>query len=167
MGQAGDNALMNVRRIDLSDAAVATEVLAVQRAAYGIEAEMIGSRAIPPLQETLSELMRAPLEWLGVVVAGRVVAAIAYTRHGGVVDIDRLVVAPAAMRLGYASSLVDALGAGETITVSTATLNRPAHALYVKLGFEPTGESEPVPGLFVTRYVRKPDESRSLPGSSI
>jgi GNAT superfamily N-acetyltransferase len=142
---------------DLSDVATARSVLAVQRSAYQQEAELIGSAEIPPLLESLDDLMRAPLEWIGVREGGEIVAALAYARSDDGIDIDRLVVAPAAMRRGYGSALVEALGRDEVITVSTGTGNRPAHQLYVSLGFEVTGESMPVPGLSITHYERLPD----------
>ncbi len=156
---SGDNARMNIKRLDMADAAVAAEVLAVQRAAYRVEADLIGSAHIPPLHETLDELMGAKLEWLGIRDSGAVVAVIGYTRDDGVVDIDRLMVAPSAMRQGHGAALVEALGDDGTITVSTGTRNGPARELYSKLGFEIAGESEPVPGLPVTHYLRRSDES--------
>lgn len=157
--RSGDNARMRIDRLDVADPAVATEVLAVQQAAYRVEADLIGSSEIPPLQEGLDELMTAQLDWLGLAAAGVLVAAIAFTRDENVVDIDRLIVAPVAMRQGHGSALVEALGDDVTITVSTGTLNGPARQLYEKLGFAITGESEPVPGLRVTHYLRRPDES--------
>ena len=44
------------RRADLADAALAARVLAVQHAAYAIEAELIGYPDLPPLHETLEGL---------------------------------------------------------------------------------------------------------------
>ena len=63
---SGDNHLMDVRSLDLRDDGLAETVLDLQRAAYRIEADLIGSDAIPPLHETLAELTEAPLQWLGI-----------------------------------------------------------------------------------------------------
>ena len=48
------------------DVAVAERVLQIQRAAYAVEAELVGYDAIPPLHETLAELQSQPLIFLGV-----------------------------------------------------------------------------------------------------
>ncbi|CAB4602912.1 MAG: hypothetical protein F2534_22915 [Actinobacteria bacterium] len=57
-----------IERLDLSDPAIAAQVLAIQRAAYAQEAELVGYDAIPPLHETLDELRSQPLEWLAAIV---------------------------------------------------------------------------------------------------
>lgn len=150
---------MNVERLDLKDPVVATELLRLQRSAYSVEARLIGSNAIPPLNETLAELRRAPVEWTAIRSNGALVAAMAIRSEGGAVDIDRLVVDPGAMRRGFGSVLVRSLPDDAVITVSTGTLNQPAHAFYTKHGFRKTGESEPVPGLAVTHLEREPYES--------
>jgi hypothetical protein len=53
-------------------------VLALQRAAYAVEAELIGSDAIPALRETLGDLRRAPDQWIGIYAASELVAALAF-----------------------------------------------------------------------------------------
>ena len=51
--------------LDLADAALAARVLAVQHAAYAIEAELIGYPDLPPLHETLEGLQASAEEiWL-------------------------------------------------------------------------------------------------------
>ncbi len=149
---------MPTEKIDISDPAIAQRVLEVQRAAYAVEAGLIGSTEIPPLQESLAELQSAPLHWLASRSGDRIVAAIAWTDDGELIDIDRLMVDPAAMRQGHASALVLALDLSKPVTVSTGSRNAPADALYRRLGFVPVGKSEPVPGLPVRHYVRRPDE---------
>ena len=54
------------RRADLADAALAARVLAVQHAAYAIEAELIGYPDLPPLHETLAALQATEEELLAV-----------------------------------------------------------------------------------------------------
>lgn len=144
-----------VGHLDLSDVAVATQVLAVQRAAYRVEADLIGFEEIPPLHESLDDLMQAPLVWYGIADDGAVVAAIAFTETDQGIDIDRLVVAPSAARRGYGSALVAALDQSATITVSTGAMNAPAHRLYEAHGFSRVGESGPVAGLLVTHFERE------------
>ncbi len=152
----GDNAPMRLEELDLTDPGTAAQVLAVQKAAYRVEADLIGSTDIPPLRETLAELVAAPLRWLGIRDGGRILAAIAYTNDGRDIDIDRLVVVPDAHRRGFGSALLGALDPTATITVSTGTLNHPAGAFYRAHGFMECGESTPAPGVEVTHFVRRP-----------
>ncbi len=144
-----------VSGIDISDREVAGRVLRVQRLAYRVEADLIGFDQIPPLTETLEDLMAADLRWLGVLLSGEVVAAMATTEESGTVDIDRLVVAPAFARRGLGSALIESLGLDCAVTVSTGSGNTPARLLYESKGFTLTGESSPTPGLSVTHFVRR------------
>jgi GNAT superfamily N-acetyltransferase len=153
-GRSDDNQDVYVEALDLSEPGVADAVLDLQRAAYRVEADLIGSDLIPPLTESLDELVRAALQWLGLRVGGELVAALAYSVAGSAVDIDRLVVAPDMLRQGLGSALLEALPAGERITVSTGSRNQPAHRFYSAHGFERVGETEPVPGLPVTHFER-------------
>jgi ribosomal protein S18 acetylase RimI-like enzyme len=141
--------------LDATDRAVAAELVAVQRASYAVEAELIGFDGIPALRESVEELVAAGLVWLGVLEDGRLAAALAYARLAGVVDVDRLVVAPWAFRRGYGRALVTALIEREPagrFLVSTGSRNQPARRLYESLGFHVVGEREVAPGIMVTRY---------------
>jgi GNAT superfamily N-acetyltransferase len=151
-----DNAPMLVEELDLTDPEIAAQVLAVQQAAYRVEADLIGSSDIPQLHETLDQLIAAPVQWHGISDDGHVVAAIAFTIAGDEIDIDRLVVVPDALRRGFGSALVAALDAAATITVSTGTLNHPARAFYLSHGFVECGRTRPVPSIEVTHFIRRP-----------
>ncbi|GLY21995.1 GNAT family N-acetyltransferase [Micromonospora sp. NBRC 101691] len=166
------------------DEAVARALLRIQRAAYAVEATLIGDDRIPTLHESLDDLQRAPLRWLGAVVAGggsvagpteaassrapepadRLVGAVAWTEEATTLDIDRLVVDPVAHRRGIGRALVDAVltRAGDrTVVVATGRANRPARALYESFGFAALGDAEPVPGLWITRYARPGADGRA------
>ncbi|MEV1146399.1 GNAT family N-acetyltransferase [Micromonospora sp. NPDC049799] len=74
-----------------------------------------------------------------------------------VVDIDRLVVDPAAHRRGVGRALVTAVldrAGSRRVLVATGRANRPARRLYETLGFAAATEEEVVPGLWITRYAR-------------
>ncbi len=141
--------------LDATDRAVAAELVALQRASYAVEAELIGSDQIPGLRESVEELVTAGLVWLGVLEGGRLAAALAYARLAGAADVDRLVVAPWAFRRGYGRALVTQLielePAGRFL-VSTGSRNQPARRLYESLGFRVVGGREIAPGILVTRY---------------
>jgi ribosomal protein S18 acetylase RimI-like enzyme len=133
------------------------ELLALQRAAYAVEAGLIGSDAIPPLHDTTETLVAAGLTWYGSRDATGLLGAVAVAAGPGLVDLDRLVVAPRAFRRGVGTALVRHvldLAGPRRVEVSTGRDNTPARALYARLGFVETGEEEVVPGLWVTRYAR-------------
>jgi ribosomal protein S18 acetylase RimI-like enzyme len=145
------------------DAALAAELLALQREAYAVEAALLGDDRIPPLHESLAELRSAPLRWTGAWADGGLVGAVAVRDDGDLVDVHRLVVAPAAARRGIGTALVRSVLAGRRPTVvATGRDNVPARALYERLGFAPTGDREVLPGLWITGYRHDPLRGRRL-----
>jgi GNAT superfamily N-acetyltransferase len=151
---------MDIRVVEPArDDPVARALLALQRRAYEVEAAVIGDDRIPVLGESLDQLRRAPLSWLGAFHGLDLVGAVAWADAAGTgtgLDIDRLVVDPDRHRRGVGRALVSAVLAragGRRVTVSTGRANLPARTLYESLGFTPTGDREPVPGLWVTGYA--------------
>ncbi|WP_333486681.1 GNAT family N-acetyltransferase [Nonomuraea corallina] len=108
------------------------------------------------MHETPEELRARPLTWLGAFDDdGTLLGAVAWQETAEEVDLDRLMVAPGAHRRGVGRALVKEVmtRAGERgVVVSTGRDNTPARTLYERLGFTLTGESEPVPGLWVVHY---------------
>ncbi|HEY5335090.1 MAG TPA: GNAT family N-acetyltransferase [Mycobacteriales bacterium] len=142
------------------DVDLAEALLAIQHAAYGVEARLIGDDRIPPLHEEIGELRAAPLSWFGAFDdGGQLIGSVAWNDVGDGVDIDRLVVDPGAHRQGVGRALVRAVlsqAGNRTTTVWTGRANVPARTLYQRLGFEAVEDSEVEPGLWVTRLVRTP-----------
>lgn len=139
----------------------------LQRAAYAVEAELIGDDRIPALLEEPDELVARPLRWAVAEDDGVVLGAIAWQETADVVDVDRLVVDPAAHRRGVGRALVGWLvdrATGREVVVGTGRDNRPARALYEQAGFLPTGEREALPGLWVVAY-RLPGDRPSPPAA--
>lgn len=153
---------MHVTTIEPSeDGDFAGRLLAVQRAAYRVEASLIGDDRIPALHEEVEELRAAPLSWLGAFDDGRrLVGAVAWAEHVDGVEINRLVVDPAFHRRGAGRELVQAVlsraGHRRTI-VSTGRANLPALALYRELGFQQLDDTEVVHGLWITHLARTPE----------
>jgi GNAT superfamily N-acetyltransferase len=85
---------------------VARDLLSVQRAAYAVETELLGDDRIPPSRESLAELRRAPLSWLGALRDDRLVGAAGWSVEPDVLDIVRPVVSPEVHRRGVGSALV-------------------------------------------------------------
>ena len=144
-------------RVDLDDD-LARDVLALQRAAYAVEAALIGSDGIPALTETPEHLRQAGETWLGTFDGSGLTGAVAWQLLAdGTVDICRLVVAPRAFRGGVATALLDELDRwypGRPMVVSTGSDNQPALALYHRRGFRPVRQREAAPGLMVTELSR-------------
>ncbi len=139
----------------LDDTCVAESVMRLQRAAYAVEAQLIGSDAIPQLHEPLEVLQRAPETWIGRWDDDELLAVLAYEVTSEMLDISRLAVAPDAARRGYGEELVRhvlELVRRPLTVVSTGSDNRPGVALYEKLGFSAVGREEVVPGLMVTHF---------------
>ena len=145
--------------LDLADEAVARSVLALQREAYAVEAELIAADGIPQLSETFGELQAAGLGWLGTFDETGLIGAVSWkVLDDGTVDIHRLVVAPRAFRRGIATALLDALDSrfpGGHILVSTGRDNGPARELYRRRGFTVVREREAIAGLWVTDLERR------------
>jgi ribosomal protein S18 acetylase RimI-like enzyme len=132
--------------------ALAVRLLEVQRAAYAVEARLIGDDRIPALHEDLAALTAAGLSWLVARHGARVLGALGRRYTDGGVEVDRLVVDPIAARRGTGRALVAAAladAAGRPVTVSTGRDNVPARRLYAQAGFRETGEREVLPGLWV------------------
>ncbi|MGY1748112.1 GNAT family N-acetyltransferase [Modestobacter sp. SYSU DS0511] len=139
--------------------ALAVELLTLQRAAYAVEAELIGDDRIPGLHEDLRQLRDADLSWLGSWIDGRLVGALAWTADPVTVDVDRLVVAPAMHRSGLGRALVREVlrrADGRVTVVSTGRDNLPARALYESVGFTATEDIQVLPDLWVTRFTHRP-----------
>lgn len=150
--------------LDLGQDMLARELLAIQHAAYGVEAELVGSDAIPPLHETLEALVACGETFLGAFDGDVLVGAVSWRLEHGVLDLHRLVVSPAAFRRGIGGALVRAalaLHPGRPAIVQTGAANAPARALYTAEGFTAVDEIEPVPGLRVALLRRDPGARRA------
>lgn len=148
----------SVRPLDVRDEETARAVLAVQRAAYRVEADLIGFDGIPPLWETLEELRRSTERWLGIQVDGTLAGIVAWERpDSDTVEISRLAVRPEHARRGHGRRLLTAAVAAEParrVLVATGSANRPAVQLYRSERFVPVGAREVAPGVEVTTFER-------------
>ena len=156
------------KRLDLSDPDTLGRVWELQRAAYAVEAELIGFAGIPPLHESLQQLRDCGESFLGLDDETGLAGAVSWTRlYGGTLDICRLMVHPRAHRRGIATTLLDSLDRLEPAAravVATGTANLPALALYRRRGFTPTGTRQVGPATTVTLLERRTVPSSS-PGS--
>ncbi len=146
--------MTDVRSLDLGDPATVEAIVALQRASYAIEAEMIGTTDLPALKETPEQLARARETFIGAFDP-HLVGALSYTRRLGTLDIHRLVVHPDAFRRGIATALLAALPRARRVIVSTAVANAPARALYERHGFRAITESTVPQGIGIVHLERR------------
>ena len=134
-------------------------MLAVQHAAYAIEAELIGYPDLPPLHETLAAL-QATEEELWLCEEGDALVGVVGLEHGeDEMVIARLFVAPAFFRRGIGSALVAralAQAGGRQVRVGTGARNAPALALYARFGFRRLDEGSPTPSRGYVELLRDP-----------
>jgi len=131
--------MISVAEVNLSDDRLARELLAVQIAAYAIEAVILEYPRLPPLFETVDDLRASGERFLAAFDAGELVGATSFAVSDDALDICRMVVSPPHMRRGIASRLlssVEEMRDGHAlITVSTGEANIPAIRLYERHGF--------------------------------
>lgn len=134
-------------------------VLRLQRESYKIEAEYIGSYEIPPLTETLKELINSGETFIGYFSEGELAGVLSYKFKKGIIDIHRVMVHPKFFRKGIAKNLVNyienELETAEFMVVSTGAKNEPAVDLYLKLGFEKMDDRVFGNGIVVTNFKKK------------
>ncbi|MFD9359563.1 GNAT family N-acetyltransferase [Streptomyces sp. NPDC060031] len=155
-----------VSPLDLTDDATAAAVHRIGRAAYAVEAELIGFD-IPHLRESLEQMRERPLVWLAAVSAeGEIAGYLAWKEAAdGSVSVDRLCVDPAWFRRGVGSLLMGHLLSeafpNRSVTVTTGADNAPAVTLYERLGFIRGADFSPVPGLVMAAFTRHPLRARA------
>jgi hypothetical protein len=96
--------MIELVHLDINDHQTAEAVLALQRRAYRVEADLIGSEGIPPLWETLEELQACGESFLGAAVDGRLAGAISWRFDAATIDIHRLIVDPDHFRRGLGTA---------------------------------------------------------------
>ena len=134
-------------------------MLEIQRAAYAIEAELIGYPALPPAHETVAQLQASGEELWLCEEDGELLGAVGLEADDDELLIARLFVVPSAFRRGVGSALVRhalAHARGRRVRVGTAAANAPALALYEGLGFRRVEEREPAPGVVWVGLVHEP-----------
>lgn len=145
-----------IREFLLNDETLARRALEIQRRAYRIEADLIGFDGIPPLHESLEELVASKEKFRGYFVGDVLAGFVSYELVDGLLDIGRLVVHPDYFRRGIGQALIrslDELGA-ERMIVSTGAANPPARKLYEALGFRLLEEISLPVGLKIARYEK-------------
>ncbi|WP_413300691.1 GNAT family N-acetyltransferase [Bacillus sp. 1P10SD] len=148
-----------IKAIDLHNRNLAKELLELQRASYLIEAELINFFEIPPLNESLEELIECKETFLGYFEEKTLAGAISYTLDGDELTICRMIVHPDHFRKRIAQKLLSEVESRNTqisvYKVSTGKDNPPAKKLYLKNGFSFVSDIEVVPGLYISNFEKR------------
>ncbi|MBB6694816.1 GNAT family N-acetyltransferase [Cohnella xylanilytica] len=154
---------MIIERLDLTDENTAEELWSLQHAAYRVEASLIGVADLPPLRESVADLMACGETFWGCRTEdGDLVGAISTEEEteGGTVALCRVMVHPEHFRQGVGRLLLThAIGAypGDVRWEVTAEKrNLPAIALYEKLGFRAVETFAPRPDIAMLRMRLEP-----------
>jgi ribosomal protein S18 acetylase RimI-like enzyme len=125
--------------LDHRTQAVAEQIVDVQRAGYQAEARLTGYDGMPGLHQDVATTMGLDLVILGALANDCLVGVLGYSRHGHLVDVDRLAVHPDNFRQGVGAALLDELHRREAdasrIELMTSTGNTPAVSLYLRSGY--------------------------------
>ena len=116
------------------------EILELQYLAYQSEAELFGSRDIPPLKQTLEELTAEHES--GVILkmtnGGKIIGSVRANERDGTVFIGKLMVHPDHRKRGYGSLLLTEIEncfPGKRYELFTSTRSLDNIRLYQKLGY--------------------------------
>jgi ribosomal protein S18 acetylase RimI-like enzyme len=123
----------------------AEEILALQKLAFGKQAELYDDWTLPPIVETLADLRGkfADHIFLKAMAGPKIVGSVRARAEGAVCHVGRLVVDPAHQRKGLASALMKAIEAEfptvERFELFTGTKSEGSILLYERLGYVPMG----------------------------
>jgi tRNA (guanine37-N1)-methyltransferase len=149
-----------VERATRGDAA---ELLTLQRACWVQEAVADDSLDIPPLHESLDDVVAGIADWETYVVrsAGRLVGSVRGRLDGTVWEIGRLMVAPDLQGRGLGRLLLEhaqrvAPQGATSYSLVTGVASARNHRLYKKAGFRLRSDLPTVPGTVVLTKPRRP-----------
>jgi ribosomal protein S18 acetylase RimI-like enzyme len=143
--------------INIDERKVAEKILQIQKLAYAVEAEIINYYKIPPLLETLNDLIHCKEIFIAYQNNEEILGFLSYTIQGQKIEICRLAIHPDYFKNGIATALLQFLCSIKNITeykVSTGAVNLPAICLYLKFGFEETHKSI-IDDLVLVHFVKK------------
>lgn len=141
---------MKIVQAELGDV---PQLYELQLLAFESEAEMIGSRDVPALQETVEDNQKDFKNWTVLKAEddfGKIIGAIRYREIGGVIEIGRLMIHPDYRHRGFAQKLlveVDAAFPNRRKELYTCTKSWSNILLYKKMGYEAYKEHTEESGL--------------------
>ena len=138
---------------------VSSNILSVLFEAYSIEAQLIGVNDFPPLDRSSADIALSSSRFFGAFADGglRGVLEVEDVHESDYsLGVSSLCVVPDYARQGLGRGLIEfavSLAKGP-VTVSTASANAPAIALYEKMGFRRIGGEKNRHGITVVHFER-------------
>ncbi|WP_242117364.1 GNAT family N-acetyltransferase [Aestuariivivens sediminicola] len=118
---------------------IARQIYSVFQVSYAVEAELLGAIDFPPLKRSLESYLNSSNDFYGYFESSELAGVIEVERTDKHIDINSLVVKPKFFRRGIGRKLLEFTFNrfdAERFTVETGVENKPATALYKKLGFK-------------------------------
>ncbi len=146
-----------LKTINIQDISITEKILKLQKSSYQIEAELIHYYKIPPLIETLNELINSTETFVVYENQQEIIGFLSYQIQQQNVEICRLAIHPNHLKNGIATKLFNFLLTIKNIKqyiVSTAEKNLSAITFYLKNGFVETHKST-VDNLVLVHFVKK------------
>ncbi|MGG1660360.1 GNAT family N-acetyltransferase [Brevibacillus sp. NRS-1366] len=136
------------------------QIWILQQASYRVEAQLIGWDDLPPLRESVDDLMNCQETFVGYTEGRELAGAISFKLEGTTLDIHRMMVHPDHFRKGIASKLLQHVEKTQPdwqkMIVSTGALNEPAIKLYQRHGFRVVEQKAVAPGLELSFLEKLP-----------
>jgi GNAT superfamily N-acetyltransferase len=98
-----------IKILNTKDKTIAQAILNIQHLGYRIEADLIDFEGIPPLHESIDDILNCEETFLGFFVDENLAGLLSYTLEDAVLDIGRLVVDPNYFRRGIGKKLVQSV----------------------------------------------------------
>ncbi|MBD8114864.1 GNAT family N-acetyltransferase [Priestia megaterium] len=127
-----------IKRLDIKNRKIATEILSIQIPSYLVEAKIIGYYDLPPLKDTIDSLQQCQETFFAYYSQEEVCGIISFKLDGTEIDLHRLIVHPEHFRKGIAQKLLDFVETIEgvkSMRTTTGAKNTPAVNFYLKNGF--------------------------------
>ena len=127
-----------IKRLDIKNRKIATEILSIQIPSYLVEAKIIDYYDLPPLKDTIDSLQQCQETFYAYYLQEEVCGIISFKLDKTEVDLHRLIVHPDHFRKGIAQKLLDFVEMIEgvkSMRVTTGAKNKPAINFYLKNGF--------------------------------
>ncbi len=128
--------------IEIAEEKDIEELYDLQLLAFESEAEMVGSRAVPALMETLEKAKSDFKEWIVLKTtseSGKIIGSVRCRKQDGVIEVGRLMVHPEYRRRGIGEKLlkeVEERFSGKTLELFTCTKSVSNIRLYEKVGYK-------------------------------
>lgn len=146
---------MEVNYIHEMKEELAKQLIELQQQSYRIEANLINYPNIPPLNETVADLLREPKTWLTASSDNHIIGAIAIETRADHWLLNKVIVSPRFFRRGVGRMLIQKVKEETSVPlyVTTASHNTPAVKLYESEGFTQFKHERTTDGLLLRTFV--------------